>query len=207
MSLYKFIPSIRNWREALFTGWFGPIGVGALFYYTVARESIPAGGPNAHAREVLEPVVYFMVLASIVAHGITIPLFYTSKFATRTLTRTSDAGHSSVILRIPKKMDLVFQRKNNNNYSTPPLPMDESDLADFQKTPEQPAKKFTAITILTPDEMPKHVYNNNARTYSAESTVTSATTKDMSAVSSRRNSLDILDYLPADEDEESIPSR
>ncbi|TBU11725.1 Na(+)/H(+) antiporter [Hamiltosporidium tvaerminnensis] len=28
----RFIPEIRNRKEALFIGWFGPIGIGALFY-------------------------------------------------------------------------------------------------------------------------------------------------------------------------------
>lgn len=29
--LYKTIPDIHNWREALFCGWFGPMGVVRLF--------------------------------------------------------------------------------------------------------------------------------------------------------------------------------
>lgn len=148
MAVYKFIPPIRNWREAVFTGWFGPIGVGALFYYTVALESIPEDGPHAHARKVLQPVVYFMVLASIIAHGITIPLFYSGKYATRTLTRTSSTGNP--VLHIPK-----FHRKNDPS-------IDESDITDVG------VKKFTAITIVTPDEL------------------------------ARRQSLDVLDYLPDD---------
>jgi hypothetical protein len=180
MALYKFIPSIRNWREAMFTGWFGPIGVGALFYYTVALESIPADGPNAHARQMLEPVVYFMVLSSIVAHGITIPLFYIGTFATRTLTKTSDNG--TQVLRIPK---IEMFRKNS------PM-IDESDLTDLK--PAGP-KKFTAITILTPDEIPEHM--NRIRDNSNHSHSPELATKSLA--SSRKNSLDVLDYLPDDD--------
>lgn len=29
--LYKIIPDIHNWREALFCGWFGPMGVVRTF--------------------------------------------------------------------------------------------------------------------------------------------------------------------------------
>jgi hypothetical protein len=156
LALYKFIPAIRTWREAIFTGWFGPIGVGAIFYYTVALESIPEDGPNAHAREVLEPIIYFMVLSSVIAHGITIPLFYISKFATRTLTRTSDAGNQ--VLRIPK-IEKLIGRKNS-----PPI-FDEADLADVEVLSQsanvaavvvddtKPAPRHTAITILTPDDL------------------------------------------------------
>ncbi|CEI96039.1 hypothetical protein RMCBS344292_10209 [Rhizopus microsporus] len=38
VGLYHYIPGISNWRQAIFMGWFGPIGVGALFYYTMAIE-------------------------------------------------------------------------------------------------------------------------------------------------------------------------
>ncbi|KAI8047734.1 Cation/H+ exchanger [Gilbertella persicaria] len=97
LTLYKYIPAIRNWREALFTGWFGPIGVGAIFYYQVAIESVPEDGPNGHARAVMLPVVYFLVLSSVIVHGITVPLFHIGTFAKRTLTRTSEKSQ----LRLP----------------------------------------------------------------------------------------------------------
>ena len=32
VGLQKFIPEIRSWREAGFVGWFGPMGIGALYY-------------------------------------------------------------------------------------------------------------------------------------------------------------------------------
>jgi hypothetical protein len=146
LALYKWIPAIHNWREAVFTGWFGPIGVGAIFYYTVALEAIPVDGPNAHARAVLAPVIYFMVLASVVAHGVTIPLFYIGTFATRTLTRTSEM--SSQVLRIPKISKLT--RK--------PFEADgENGVVIEEETP----RKHTAITILTPQDIPELVNNKN----------------------------------------------
>src|ERR1700730_12902499 len=86
---YKFTPAIHNFREAVFTGWFGPLCVGALFYYTVTIAQFDPEGPDAHARSVLKPIVYFMILASVIVHGNTVPLYYVGSFATRTLTRTS----------------------------------------------------------------------------------------------------------------------
>ncbi|KAJ2303115.1 hypothetical protein IWW55_003088, partial [Coemansia sp. RSA 2706] len=32
MLAYKLIPAVRTWQDALFAGWFGPIGVSAVFY-------------------------------------------------------------------------------------------------------------------------------------------------------------------------------
>ncbi|CEP08860.1 hypothetical protein [Parasitella parasitica] len=164
LALYKWIPTIHNWREAVFTGWFGPIGVGAIFYYTVALEALPEDGPHTHARTLLEPVIYFMVLASVVAHGITIPLFYVGSFATRTLTITSEKGNQ--VLRIPK-IETIIGRKQS------PVVIDEVDNANpalssqlKEEVDEKIPKKHTAITILTP-QVPEHVHNpHNSNNYS-----------------------------------------
>ncbi|KAL0084383.1 Sodium/hydrogen exchanger family-domain-containing protein [Phycomyces blakesleeanus] len=99
VGLYKFIPTIHTFREAVFTGWFGPIGVGAIFYYTVALENIDAVGQDSRAHQVIEPIIYFMVLASVIVHGVTIPLFYIGTFATRTITIQS----TNAKLRRPSK--------------------------------------------------------------------------------------------------------
>lgn len=151
LALYKLIPAIKTWREAVFTGWFGPIGVGAIFYYSVAIESVSADGPNAHAHEVLKPVIYFMVLASVIAHGITIPLFYIGTFATRTLTRTSESGNP--VLHIPKfenfgKGSPIIIEQVQEKEITKPV---EASLVKEQ--PQQ--QRHTAITIMTPEEI-KH---------------------------------------------------
>ncbi|KAI8070788.1 Sodium/hydrogen exchanger family-domain-containing protein [Gongronella butleri] len=105
VGLYKWVPAIHTWREALFTGWFGPIGVGAIFYYTEAIENFAEDGPDARVRGLVGPIVYFMVLSSVIVHGITIPLFHIGTFASRTLTRTSmsSAGTTPTqILRLPR---------------------------------------------------------------------------------------------------------
>lgn len=204
LALYKFIPAIKTWREAVFTGWFGPIGVGAIFYYTVALEALPEDGPDAHARAVLEPIIYFMVLASVVAHGITIPLFYISKFATRTLTRTSDAGNQ--VLRIPKIETFRSARKN-----LPPPVIDETDMTDVEVMAKREegveavvvddkpsaAPRHTAITILTPDDVRDTYRNlqngqqtpNDTRIPTRPGTPASAPSQDGSGLSpSRRRS-------------------
>lgn len=33
IATYKWTPALLNWRQALFTGWFGPIGVGAVKFH------------------------------------------------------------------------------------------------------------------------------------------------------------------------------
>ncbi len=60
-------PGIRFWRESFFVGWFGPIGVSALFYLSFALKTI-------HSSTVWA-VVTLIIAASILVHGATaIPL-------------------------------------------------------------------------------------------------------------------------------------
>lgn len=85
-------------------GWFGPMGVGALFYYTIAIESFELDGPNAYARQVIEPIIYFIILSSVVVHGITIPVFFLGTFATRTITKipskSSDGSNEVSVIKV-----------------------------------------------------------------------------------------------------------
>nr|ODN82429.1 Na+/H+ exchanger AnNHA1 [Cryptococcus depauperatus CBS 7841] len=81
IATYKFIPDIKTFREALFTGWFGPMGVGAIFISTLARVSLPEGDAEKNTevvdrlREVITSITAFLVLSSIVTHGMSIPFF------------------------------------------------------------------------------------------------------------------------------------
>ena len=92
MLMYKLIPALRSWQEACFTGWFGPIGVGAVYYIEVAIRKVPDDGTREHLRRVVAPVVMFCVFSSVLAHGITVPIVYFGPRVlrrTRTLTRAS----------------------------------------------------------------------------------------------------------------------
>lgn len=79
--LHRWIPDIRNYREALFAGHFGPMGVGALFVAIEARARLETGSsvplphppkhtPNKEAIDTVWPVICFIVLGSIMVHGL-----------------------------------------------------------------------------------------------------------------------------------------
>lgn len=99
MALKPFIPDIRNWREALFAGHFGPIGVGAIFVAILARaeleheEPVPLSempGPGAEHYTLIYlvwPIVTFLVISSIIVHGSSIAVFTLGK-RINTLTLT-----------------------------------------------------------------------------------------------------------------------
>lgn len=82
-----FVPDIKTYKEALFCGHFGPMGVGALFLAIEARAHLETGTslplprpqPPPHgppyddktiAKELIWPVVCFVVLGSTVVHGL-----------------------------------------------------------------------------------------------------------------------------------------
>ncbi|KAL5528416.1 hypothetical protein ACEPAF_7552 [Sanghuangporus sanghuang] len=88
--LYKFVPDIHNWREALFCGHFGPMGVGAIFISTLAISELPIprnppGNQNELLAASLHPIVSFIVLGSVIIHGLSISMFW---FGKKTVQRT-----------------------------------------------------------------------------------------------------------------------
>jgi NhaP-type Na+/H+ or K+/H+ antiporter len=78
---YKWIPDIKTFREAVFCGHFGPIGIGGVFISTLAVEALHDANLSEenHQAELLkqtiQPIVAFMVLCSIVIHGLSVPSF------------------------------------------------------------------------------------------------------------------------------------
>lgn len=60
--LRPLLSPLHRVRDALLIGWFGPIGVGSLFYATLARRE--TGG------ELPWTVGSLLVVASVVAHGL-----------------------------------------------------------------------------------------------------------------------------------------
>ena len=107
IACYKIIPALTNVKEAVFSGWFGPIGVGACFYIQVALEKIPDDGTRNHLREVYSPVVLFLVFSSILTHGVTIPI---SKLGPTVVRRT--ATLSKTISRPTSRTNSISEGEN-----------------------------------------------------------------------------------------------
>lgn len=89
LALQKWIPDVRTYREALFCGHFGPMGVGALFLAIEARAQLETGtsrpldepkkvvgGPPYDNRTtaiyLIWPVICFVVLGSTMVHGLSV---------------------------------------------------------------------------------------------------------------------------------------
>ena len=99
MMLKPVIPDIKTWREALFAGHFGPIGVGAIFVAILARAELetdsttplaelpPPDFEHENIIEMIWPITTFLVLTSIIVHGSSIAVFTLGKHI-NTLTIT-----------------------------------------------------------------------------------------------------------------------
>ncbi|KAL3430208.1 Sodium/hydrogen exchanger family-domain-containing protein [Aspergillus tetrazonus] len=77
--LWKLMPKVcTSWKEALFMGYFGPIGIGGVFYAEHASHLFPEAGEGSAVEttliRALKPTIYFLVLFSITIHGLSIPV-------------------------------------------------------------------------------------------------------------------------------------
>ncbi|KAH7030590.1 Sodium/hydrogen exchanger family-domain-containing protein [Microdochium trichocladiopsis] len=85
MLTYRTMKStVTDWKQVFFFGYFGPIGVGAIFYVEHTRLHLMPSLNEADEGErvllnAIAPVIYWLVLFSIVVHGLSVPalsLFY-----------------------------------------------------------------------------------------------------------------------------------
>lgn len=106
LALKPIIPDVKTWREALFAGHFGPIGVGAIFVAILARAELETesttplavlpepGFPHLNIIELIWPITTFLVITSIIVHGSSIAVFTLGKHInTLTLTMSYTKGN------------------------------------------------------------------------------------------------------------------
>jgi Na(+)/H(+) antiporter len=116
LALKPIIPDIKTWREALFAGHFGPIGVGAIFVAILARAELEtetttplgelpeAGFEHLNIIELIWPITTFLVITSILVHGSSVAVFTLGKHInTLTLTMSyTQANDASWMDRLPR---------------------------------------------------------------------------------------------------------
>ncbi|EPS27474.1 hypothetical protein PDE_02417 [Penicillium oxalicum 114-2] len=93
LAMHKWIHQIEHVRHAGFVGFFGPIGVGAIFYLSISREYLREitvdGEMRADVQKVYDTinvVVWFLVICSIVVHGLSVPIGKAGYHLPRTLS-------------------------------------------------------------------------------------------------------------------------
>ncbi|GAA97135.1 uncharacterized protein L969DRAFT_16972 [Mixia osmundae IAM 14324] len=140
MCLSPWIPDMKTRRESLFCAHFGPMGVGAIFISTLAVSRLPTPGQppyNEMDRLALsiQPITYFLVMSSIIVHGLTIPFFNLGKRVhsiSRTWTGASASGEPSWLSRM--------RRVGDGKDIPSPSPSDEKHDRDLDKAEEGKAE-------------------------------------------------------------------
>lgn len=81
LGLHPYIRQIQGRPQAMFVGYFGPIGVSAIFYLYVGLEFLDTVSSDDGQREdakqlgdTMMVVIWFLVICSIVIHGLSVPL-------------------------------------------------------------------------------------------------------------------------------------
>ncbi|KAI9785492.1 MAG: hypothetical protein M1839_009233 [Geoglossum umbratile] len=99
-AMHRFIPQIEAQRQAIFVGFFGPIGVSAVFYLYVSLEFLGLVKVDGEVREdarrlqsIMTIVIWFLAISSIVVHGLTIPLGKLGFYLPRTISNALDSGN------------------------------------------------------------------------------------------------------------------
>lgn len=162
--LKRFIPEITSWREALFVGHFGPIGVSALFAAITARSELEKsvtdeGTPLAHLPPkgtkhwqmiaIIWPVVCFIVFTSIIIHGSSVALLVLGNHLNSvTLKKPSSDLSSSEV------SNTVLDTYSSNKAETDELNSNDIELSNFNHSdsylhvdiPEDVTKQDTATS-------------------------------------------------------------
>ncbi|KAK0189607.1 Cation/H+ exchanger [Armillaria mellea] len=99
--LYKWIPEIRTWREALFSGHFGAVFISTLALTELPEPHNPPESQQELLAATLQPIVSFVILGSIIirtdspcisSNGLSIPFFSFGRTLSRTLSMNTDAS-------------------------------------------------------------------------------------------------------------------
>ena len=81
LAIHKIIPQIEQFQQAAFVGFFGPIGVSAIFYLYISidflEQTVYHGAEREDAKKLQDTmlvVVWFLAVCSMVVHGLSVPL-------------------------------------------------------------------------------------------------------------------------------------
>jgi NhaP-type Na+/H+ or K+/H+ antiporter len=189
LALKPIIADIKSWREALFAGHFGPIGVGAIFVAILARAELETGGTTPlaelppentahfHLIALIWPITTFLVITSIIVHGSSIAVFTLGKHInTLSLTMSYTTAHEdgpSWMNRLPR---ISSQSKSMSKMSDtdlyelkledlppgtlPPIGVPGAFLKR-QKEEDTPTREGSRTSSLIPKRRKKRTWDSN----------------------------------------------
>ncbi|KAJ6010585.1 hypothetical protein N7451_001997 [Penicillium sp. IBT 35674x] len=143
-AMHKYIHQIEDLSHAAFVGFFGPIGVGAIFYLSICREFLLEITVDGQVREDAQKVadtasivVWFLAICSIIVHGLSVPVGKAGYHLPRTLstaiTASSTTEPNSVPIEAIRRTHSTatpiendsssFRSRRRRQYSSPTPPL------------------------------------------------------------------------------------
>lgn len=166
LAFKPFTPDIKTWREALFCGHFGPIGVGAIFASILARKDLeahyfhnvetpleelpPEDTPHYQLIAAIWPMVCFIVITSIIVHGSSVAVLTLGRHLNRmaitmsfTATNTQGDSGPSWISRLQKleKHSSSYSLQRVDSMATP------SDMSEVKLTTSGQGSAQSSATL------------------------------------------------------------
>ncbi|KAK7928804.1 sodium/hydrogen exchanger family protein [Apiospora marii] len=133
LGLHQWIRQIEDIRQAIFMGFFGPVGVSGIFYLFITLEFIKTLDQDGktrpdveHLSEITTVIVWFIAICSVVVHGLSIPMgklgFYLPRTLSFTLTSPRDeseehevSGFRGRISRVLPRVTIGSESRLNTN--------------------------------------------------------------------------------------------
>ncbi|KAJ5539250.1 Cation/H+ exchanger [Penicillium frequentans] len=143
-SMHKYIHQIEDLSHAAFVGFFGPIGVGAIFYLSICREFLLEITVDGQVREDAQKVadtasivVWFLAICSIIVHGLSVPVGKAGYHLPRTLSTAITASSTTETNSVPieairrthstatpiENDSSSFRSRRRRQYSSPTPPL------------------------------------------------------------------------------------
>ncbi|KAI1781117.1 Sodium/hydrogen exchanger family-domain-containing protein [Hypoxylon cercidicola] len=177
--LYKKIPQIDGLREAIFMGFFGPIGCSAIFYLFVTLEFVATLNPDegstprwdvANLQEDVSVLVWFMVVCSVVVHGLSIPLGKFGFYLPRTISRSRSSPNILISAQLTSRSLPLTRSRDNTGVNTPTESRSASRSVSMRPVfriggsiiPEPAATRPPASSGLNASETTEHCDNFDA---------------------------------------------
>ncbi|KAJ2259693.1 hypothetical protein GGI01_003480 [Coemansia sp. RSA 376] len=150
--LTRITPAFRNYRQSIFAGWFGPIGVGALFFAEIVMEEIEHEPEHFHirSREIIVPIISFLVFSSVLVHGITLPLVYIGKVV-RSRSRSLTSMRSGIVSRL----SFINSREPNGIHGVHIPMMDDSTVGAGHYSEPALEKRDVRRSFFSVDQSPE----------------------------------------------------
>lgn len=161
MLLHKQIREIEHFQQAFFMGFFGPIGVSAVFYLYVSLqflEEIPGNREDVkRLQDIMRVVIWFLAITSIVVHGLSVPVGKLGYKMPRTISsRFSSEERQGANINSGRSKEYpqqILRRRNVNGRRTE-APVGESFILGQRngEAQDEPSRPVRIIDDSTPEQ-------------------------------------------------------